>query len=497
MREFLILLKYGMAFSHAPRRGKKRVSLYSYIVPAAVIGLVAFYTTRSTFSTLSQVDPLAPKIFINFWTTLLSMFFIVGFIGLSINSFTLNEEIEFLLNLPIRRTVLLFYQIFVSTLTQFFALFLYIGIYASYTMVSNNSFLVLFKGIIQLIFMISLASILTILIGKRIKKATVRKIVMVINIVTPFLIFLLIGSNESITKNAMGESGILRYIAFSFSNYNFLTWAIKDGIFPIISLVISIIFVVSFVFLSKDVEFSQSESKSGKTKDFKLMGSGVPIKAIYIKDIKTALRIDQFIFFIIYPVAFGIFMAVMNNDIFTAIFASMPVIIIYVAIESAILTAKEYLYIETVKTYPISLGKILMPKIIIPTTLNTIILLVEFIIFSFLKGLQFKFFIFLPISFVLLIMNSLMGAYQTVKNPPKTENISRVLGFGSIMLVEGITLGSVFAVIFPLMKLFANDFESTIQRYLVGYLLPIATLIACLMYSRYLYLKLIGYHESQ
>ncbi|MCD6545123.1 MAG: hypothetical protein J7K69_00515, partial [Thermotogae bacterium] len=375
MREFLILLKYGMAFSHAPRRGKKRVSLYSYIVPAAVIGLVAFYTTRSTFNTLSQVDPLAPKIFINFWTTLLSMFFIVGFIGLSINSFTLNEEIEFLLNLPIRRTVLLFYQIFVSTLTQFFALFLYIGIYASYTMVSNNSFLVLFKGIIQLIFMISLASILTILIGKRIKKATVRKIVMVINIVTPFLIFVLIGSNESITKNAMGESGILRYIAFSFSDYNFLTWAIKDGIFPIISLVISIIFVVSFVFLSKDVEFSQSESKSGKTKDFKLMGSGVPIKAIYIKDIKTALRIDQFIFFIIYPVAFGIFMAVMNNDIFTAIFASMPVIIIYVAIESAILTAKEYLYIETVKTYPISLGKILMPKIIIPTTLNTIILL--------------------------------------------------------------------------------------------------------------------------
>jgi hypothetical protein len=87
-----------------------------------------------------------------------------------------------------------------------------------------------------------------------------------------------------------------------------------------------------------------------------------------------------------------------------------------------------------------------------------------------------------------------MGAYQTIKNPPKTENINRVLSFGSIMLVEGITLGSVFAIIFPMMKLLTDGFDSSLQKYLIGYLLPFSTLAACLIYSRYLYSKLTG-HE--
>jgi hypothetical protein len=87
-----------------------------------------------------------------------------------------------------------------------------------------------------------------------------------------------------------------------------------------------------------------------------------------------------------------------------------------------------------------------------------------------------------------------MGAYQTIKNPPKTENISRILSFGSIMLVEGITLGSVFAIIFPTMKMLTGGFDSPLQKYLIGYLLPFSTLAACLVYSKYLYSKLVN-HE--
>lgn len=496
MREFLILFKYGIAFSQVSKRKNKKGSLYSYIVSVILIGLMSFFFTKDIFVTLAQIDSLAPKIFMNFWATLISLFFIVGFIGLAINSFTLNEEIEFLLNLPIKRSVLAVYQIFVSTLTQFFALFLYIGVYASYIAVSNNTFLEIIKGLIQIIFTISLASILAILVGKKIRKAIVRKMVTVINVITPFLFLVLVGSNVSISEHTTSKPGILRYITFSFSKYNFLTWAIRDGILPVVSFIISMAFIVLFVFLAKNIEFSQNESKSKRAKTLKMMGSGSPMKAIYIKDIKTALRVDQFIFFIIYPLAFGVFMAILNNDILIAIFASMPIIIIYVALESAILTAKEFLYLETVKTYPISLGKILIPKIIIPTTLNSLILLVEMVIFAFIKGLQFKFFIFLPISFILLTMNSLMGVYEIAKNPPKTENMSRILGFGSIMFVEGLTLGSVFAIIFPIMKLLSGGFKSSIQLYLIGYFLPIATLIACLIYSRHLYVKLLKLHSD-
>jgi ABC-2 type transport system permease protein len=494
MKEFFVLLKYGIAFFQSSRTRNKRLSWSSYTVPALMIGFISFFVTHETFVALSRYDPFAPKIFVNFWTTLLSLFFIIGFVGLSINSFTLNEEIEFLLNLPIRKTVLLAYQIFVSTLTQLFALFLYIGVYVSFATVSNNVFLNLMKGLLQIIFMVSFAAFLTILIGRKLKRTFVKRLVMFMNIVTPFLIFLLVGINMNIPEAQGNEPSILKYLYFSFSNYNFLTWPIKDGVFPFLSALLSIFFIVSFIWLSKDTEFSQTESKTKKKVNLKFSSSGNPIKAIYLKDIKTALRIDQFIFFIIYPFAFGIFMAVINNDIFTAIFGSMPIIIIYVALESAILTAKEYLYIDTVRTYPVKFKNILLPKIIIPSALNLVILFIELMIFYFLKDLGLKFFVFLPISFLLLVMNSFMGAYQTIKNPPKTENINRVLSFGSIMLVEGITLGSVFAIIFPMMKLLTDGFDSSLQKYLIGYLLPFSTLAACLIYSRYLYSKLTG-HE--
>jgi len=488
MREFFILLKYGIALSNISRGKNKKASLYSAIIPAILIGFVSFMITKNTFEILSNVDPLAPYIFINFWTTLISIFFIVGFVGLAVNSFTLNEEIEFLLNLPIRRSTIAIYQIFTSTVSQFFALFLYIGVYISYVHTYNFGFSTIIKGLLQIVFMISFASILTILIGKKIKRAIARKIVTVANVITPFLIFILIGSNWD-TTSQVRKLGILKYIDFSLSNCNFLTWSIKDGIvFPISSLMISLIFIVVFIFLSKNLEFMQRETR--KVKRIKIKGGGSPIKAIYIKDIKTAIRIDQFIFFIIYPLGFGIFMSILNADVFTAIFSAMPIIIIYVALESAILTAKEYLYIETVKTYPVNFGKLLVPKISIPTILNTLILFMELVIFSILKGLQLKFFVFLPISFVLLIMSSLMGAYEIIKNPPKTENMSRILGFGPIMLVEGVTLGSVFAIIFPIMKVLTSDFQSKLYLYLVGYLLPTATLIACMIYSYYLYKKI-------
>ncbi|SHH51818.1 hypothetical protein [Thermosipho atlanticus] len=456
MREFFILLKYGIT-SFQPQRSSTKKNKYNSFKNTLILslfgslplGIIVFFFSKSFFTKLNSVDPQITKLLFLFWMTILSLFFIIGYIGMAMYAFSRNEEIELLLTMPIKRKILTIYQIFVSTISQIFVLSFYFFIYLAYSVVTKeNLFLAIIKIFTHFLFLLAFSSVIAILLGKKANKGIVRKINLLISLSAIFFYFFII-SFQNI--NVMEFQALANLLSFSNKAYNFLVWSFISSETLLFAFITAFFLIIIFSILANNMAFESIERKTKK--NYKIKGSGSVFKAIFYKDFKAVKRYEQFLYFILYPIGFGIFFSLVNKDPFVTIFTIIPITTFYVAFETAILTTAEVSNIKITLTYPIKLTNLMVPKISIPTILNFLIVVGVFLISSIKMSPSPLILIILPISFLLFTMSSIIGMYFVVKNPPSTENMSKIFGIWQTLTIEGITMGTGFGAIFPLIFL--------------------------------------------
>ncbi|MBO8161026.1 MAG: hypothetical protein H0Z24_05270 [Thermosipho sp. (in: Bacteria)] len=491
MKEFFTLLKYGVS-SFQPQRLTSKNKKYSFLknqlilslISSLPLGILVFFFSKDLFTKLYSIDPQITKLMLLFWMTILSLFFIIGFVGMAMYSLSRNDEIELLLTMPIKRRTLTAYQLFVSTISQMFVLSFYFFIYLSYTFVTKeNIILGLFKVFVHFGFLISLSSVVAILLGGKANKGIVRKINVFLSLAAIFFYFSIISFQNINVEQFQGLANILN---FSSKPYNFLAWSFISAKTLIFSTVSLIFLLVLFSILSNKLAFEPVERRVKK--EYKIKGSGSQIKAIYRKDFIATRRYEQFLYFILYPIGFGVFFSLINENSLLTIFTIIPITTFYVAFETAILVTAEVSNLETTLTYPIKFSNLMFPKIVIPTTINFLIMLVVILVSIFRAEIIPILFLTIPITFILFIMSSIIGAYFVLKNPPKTENMSKIFGVGQTFAIEGITMGTAFGAIFPL--IFLSKPDANIKVKIISTLISITAILLSLTISTITFKKL-------
>ncbi|ONN27099.1 hypothetical protein XJ44_04720 [Thermosipho affectus] len=452
MREFVILLKY---LSNPHLYGKKKSSvkgnflrqLLAYMMGAIPLGVMVFFFSKKIFVELYKVDQMAAKYMFLMWNSILSLFFVVGFIGLAMYSLSRNDEMELLLTMPISRTVLTAFQIFSATLSQLYTLSFFVFVSLSYIIsVKQNILLGILQIILHIFFLIVFSSVVAVLIGGKTSKSFTRRFYMIVLLLSMFFYFFVIAMMD---VDVSKLQNMAKLFIFSSKEYNFLAWSFISEKTFFYSLVSTVLLTFSFVGISRKVGFEPVQSK--RKRGYKISSAGSPIKAVFKKDMKAALRYEQFLYFILYPLGFGIFMMFINrSDFLHSIFYTIPIFTFYIALETGILTFSEVSKIEVSSMYPIRFSTLMMPKIVLPLGLNFLILLLVFFISLFFAPFSVFIFLILIFSLILFFMSGVLGAYYAIKSPNvKSNNMNRIFTVSATFIIETITMGLAFGIIMP------------------------------------------------
>ncbi|WP_448376969.1 hypothetical protein [Fervidobacterium sp.] len=473
MRELTILLKYiGLSlfstYSQDTSKSKKTKVKKGDKVPArtnyalkyilvALLGVLPiaifmFVTNYTVYKELS-VYPDVAKAFYAMSITIFSLFYIVGFAGTGMHAFSRSEEMEFLLTMPIKRNILSIYNLIVTLASQLFTVGFFIAVALAYMIALKlNIIYFLLQTILQLIYITTISSLIAVVGGGISSKRFVRMLNTIIMLLLIFIYLFFAYAQEIDVKQFGQNASVIKLISLANSKYNPLMWAYSNEIsFILLTLITSIATGYLFWYFSGQVIYENTQTKSKKVtaeSAFKKDSFAARIGGFIWKDAKLLTRSEQFLFLILYPAIFSLFMLFTGGSSMNASIPFLAIATLYCAMESGLLTRNDFEYKEILKTLPVTARTIITPKLAIPIAINEI-MLISVLIISYTLGRFDKIgLLLIPVSMALFALSALIGAYYSIIEPGKAKNSP--FSTKATFIIEGITLGIAFGLLIPI-----------------------------------------------
>lgn len=463
MRELAALIRYvGLYGTWSGGKSGKggRALRYLLVLILGVLppAFVVYLSNHKLYTSLQQlpstVAQRAAPLFFNLSATMFSLFYVVGFVGNASYSLSRNEELEYLLTMPIRRTTLVIYSLLFSSSSQFLTLGFYLGAVLGYVTGTKASvFAIIARTLLQLWFLSSVASFLALLLGGSASRTFVRRLNIVLIVA---LIFVYFGFSylQGVDVSRFGESDTFaRWFIFVNSDHNVLAWSFSRSPLRLLTVLITAIgCTVAFVVTASKVAFEPSSQRTRNHSEVRrYKNSAVGLEPVHWKDLKLLQRNEQFLFLILYPFVFGLFMVLITTG--ATSFVALPFLavgVFYCAVEAGILTSSELRHWEIVGTLPLKVRTLILPKVLIPILINLIVFVLVALTAFALGKFSRTLLLILPIYVPMLLLSSLTGSYFSVIRPGKARN--QPFDLLSTFVIQGITLGIASAVLPPLNK---------------------------------------------
>ncbi|MFN3283126.1 MAG: hypothetical protein ACK40Q_02685 [Pseudothermotoga sp.] len=503
MRELIVLLKYGLAGStnslRKSRDKKKRSisTLFFPIIAVGVYGLPLGFLFTDFFKAVKDItvgETNLAALFVASWSVLMAGMFILSFVPSLVNSFVKNEEIQLLLAMPVRRSMIMLYQAVLTLILQSFAVVMYLFIVPAYAIATGKNLFMSILTSFLMCFVLFLVSIcLAALLGIWMERSTARRMNILSLLLTVILFLIIIQSLPNMGNTSTGVQSILTQTGVKvFSKFNPLIWPILalDNFLYVIPLFLTGL-VLWFISLriSEKIAFENRE----KTHTMKREKT-VARSSVFSKDLRLLLRYEQGIFMLIYPVAVSLIFAFTTKSFVSPLFISIIVSTMYVSMSSAMLIKQEFVAWPLAKIMPLTSSQILMPKMIIPASLYSFILIILVLFLKVYFALSWAFYSVVPIVFVMYVFASILGIHFFMKEKQRgmISNPSKVLNTPHVFTVEGIVLATTFGSVLPLTMYLYNRhlllviFKKEIFVGLIGIGLPISlTFILIFLIRKY------------
>ncbi|PLV56903.1 hypothetical protein [Thermotoga sp. SG1] len=423
MRELFVLMKY------ANPRGKK--GLYAVIFTALMMGVLFYSLMGKTFEEL--LNRFGEEVFVaslTFSTTLFSVMFLLGISFYLSHSLVLEEEIEFLLTLPIRRSTIVIYQMLMSLFYQAFVL---ITMFLNLLMLSflTRDLLPVLSGILHLFFLILLGSVLSIVFGRALNRSAARRLSSVVQLLAVFGFLVIVNVPDFAT--VAGK--------FFVSKWNVLSYPVLSHDRPIFLIHETLLAVLSFLLFylaSRKAAFEPvSYEKKEEQKEKRFPGRG-----FFKKDFITLVREERMVYFLFYPVGFGVLMTIVGSADFGLIFAS-GISALYNATMTAMLWRKELEVWPLPRIFPVRLKDVVLSKVLVPSFLNTTVVS-GYVIFLVFYQKQFLYLSFVPVCLSLYLFVSMVGLFLSKwEKTGQLANPAKVFSTPVVLLVQLLALGVV------------------------------------------------------
>jgi ABC-2 type transport system permease protein len=471
-------------------RGGLSGQLFIFAVFAIMIGTFLWEVYGSTAGVSIEGVSLG-KVMAGFFLTISGFFFLISFSATSSYLFMRNEEIDMLLVLPVKRVSIIAYQIMISTVYQGLTLSVFIGIALPFHLrVDPSPWIGIPALVLVVIDTVLLASIVSVAFGKFMSRAAARKVMFVVQITAGFMFFIIVQLVPRSTDNIPLYLQKLASAWGVLSNpMNVFTWSVKASEQPIYLLVgLGAIPVLGYIFfrVASSIKFEPVSYTKGRTKTVSFNGRsrGVLLR----RELKIYKRYEQLIYYLFYPVVFGLIFGLISDDAVASIFTTVLISTIFTTIQSAFLMGREFPFIETTKTLPISLGRMIALKATLPVLLGSVLFVGVLTTSILVKGESFGYFVVVPIVFVLYITSSLLGIRGVLVSPPdQMDNPNTFMRTKFVLLNQVICMGLSFGAIMPLTTILSGASESNSNIWLI--LISLASLAVAILISIFSYKK--------
>ena len=503
MRQLIVLLKYGLAgstnFSSKSRgRMKKPISnLFFPVVAVFAYGLPLGLFLTDFFKMAKDVvvgqSDLA-TIFVANWSVLMAGMFILSFVPSLVNSFVKNEEIQLLLTMPVRRSTIVLYQTVLTLIVQSFTVVMYLFVIPAYAVATGkNLFMSIFFSFAMCFMLLLISLFIASFLGLWMQRSTARRM-NVFSLLLTVVLFLVVTQSLPSMKNMNANtlSLLIKTGLKVFSGFNPFVWPILalDNFLYVI-LLFAAIFVLWFISLkiSERITFENREITHLRRRENTTHRPGV-----FSKDLKLLFRYEQGIFMLIYPIAVSLIFVFTTRSFVSPLFISIVISTMYVSMSSAMLMKQEFMAWPLAKIMPLTNSQILMPKMIIPAGLYSLITVILALFLQLYFKLSLTFYLIVPIIFVMYAFASILGIGFFMKEKEKNtiSNPARILNTSHIFAIEGIVLAMAAGSVLPLiMYMYNRQSLLTILRKeilvdLVGICLPISlTVILIFLIRKY------------
>jgi ABC-2 type transport system permease protein len=206
------------------------------------------------------------------------------------------------------------------------------------------------------------------------------------------------------------------------------------------------------------------------------------------RELKIYKRYEQLIYYLFYPVVFGLIFGLISDDAVASIFTTVLISTIFTTIQSAFLMGREFPFIETTKILPISLGRMIALKATLPVLLGSVLFVGVLTTSILVKGGSFSYFVVVPVVFVLYITSSLLGIRGVLVSPPdQMDNPNTFMRTKFVLLNQVICMGLSFGAIMPLTTILRGASESSSNIWLI--LIFLASLAVAIVISIFSYRK--------
>src|SRR6056297_1495991 len=185
-KEIALLFRHKVFLKNSTSQRKRKFSVL-YLVGMSAFFL--FFITRMFDDVYSQLSRIVVEginygdVYINFLLTLIALFFVISFASMMSFQLKRNEEIEFLLTLPIRKSSIVTYQLLTSGISMFFSLIMFLS--PVIVFLSKQPLNEIIFGsigiIINILFLVLLGAILAVLFSRIGSQKTARVMLIIVN----------------------------------------------------------------------------------------------------------------------------------------------------------------------------------------------------------------------------------------------------------------------------------------------------------------------------
>lgn len=476
-KEIALLFRHKVFLKNSTSQRKRKFSLL-YLIGMSAFFL--FFITRMFNDVYTQLSQIVVgginygDVYINFLMTLIAIFFVISFASMMSFQLKRNDEIEFLLTLPIRKSSIVTYQLLTSGISMFFSLIMFLSpviVYLSKRPI-DEIILGTLGIIINILFLVLLGAILAVLFSRIGSQKTARVMLIIVNMGMGAIYILMfqVLPNNLTSPEAFPEALIKANELFR-SIYNVFIMGLNgsENLFYLI-LLVAITAVLGYFYYSLADEMSFHSTGTGKRKKRKDKGIQVKSNMILRKELILYKRHEQLIYYILYPVGFAIFMGIINSNIFSAVYMVSIMGPLFMAMQTSFSMNLEGTSIETTRMLPISLKKYVQTKLFVPVGLNAILLLITFIVFAIFLDASLLSFVLLPFIILLEILAAISGVYFILRREPqKLNNPGAFLRSGAFLVQYLMLMVLSLLTLIPLSIIILNTdpIQSTLIRTLM------------------------------
>lgn len=430
------------------------------------------------------------------WSLVSGLLFLASFTPSLVSSFVRNEELQLLLTLPIKRWVIVSYQMFLTLILQPLPIVLYAFVLPTYALSHGKNLLLgLLSAVLFTLMLLSLSVIFSCFAGLFLNRSTAKRLT-VVSLVATVILFLMVSQFlPSYAKNLLNSdiSSLNFSLGCLIHPLNPFGWpvrAIDEPSYMIFMLLFIFLFSFAAMLVSERLTFEQ-EGLTKTVRRTTTSGGGM-----FWKDFKLFFRSEQSLFTLIYPVAFGIPFSIATRSFVPALLMVTIISGTYVSYNSAALMKQELSCWPLPATFPVSELHLLVPKLFVPSIIYGTIFLGLLVFFQIWFSLPPFTYVFLPFVFILYSFASILGTFFYLKQPSRGEpaNPSRILSPTKVLTIQGIILLTSFTCLLPisgsLQPLLRGIFKSSLTATVLTHTLPVVSSAVMIVLMRKLFKRI-------